>query len=617
MRFQPHFSVSARFLALAALVAACTSIDPQAVEVHRALLSRSASPVDRLTTDVAWLADDAQEGRRAGTEAGLRAGTWIAARFAALGLEPAGERGFLQEFDVPRPVELGAGSAVQGVSRPDEVMPIFCSGGGEAVGEVTWRGYGIVSGEHKWNDFAESCSGRVVMIVRGTPPAPKVESNDAESAQNPHGNVQAGDGWGNAGSLFLKVMNAKRAGAVAVLVAPHPSQSDEPLPAFDFGRAAQSDVPALFISQRVANELVPNYAEAILALDQGSAPVAVRAAGSARVVADVRRAMGPATNVLARLRGRSSERCIVVGAHYDHLGYGGEGSLAGGAVREVHNGADDNASGTAVVLEMARELASGEPLACDVVFALWSGEELGLLGSEFWAKNPTVSLARVSANLNLDMVGRAGNGSMAVLGAGSCEPFETWLTELGPAVGLDLKVSRSGQGVGGSDHQTFLKRKIPALHFFTGVHADYHKPSDDVERFESEGAHKVARLGVEFVRRAAAAPALAWIEPPAPEATPGQARGGGFRVWFGSVPEYSYQGKGILLAGTSAGSPAEKAGLLAGDVLIQVGDVEIGSMNDFMYALQTYKPGDVVLSRFVRDGQTLSVRMTLTSREAQ
>jgi hypothetical protein len=254
-----------------------------------------------------------------------------------------------------------------------------------------------------------------------------------------------------------------------------------------------------------------------------------------------------------------------------------------------------------------------------VLFALWSGEELGLLGSEYWAQHPTVPIAHVVANLNLDMVGRAGKGSIAVLGVGSCAPFEAWMKEEGPTVGLDLKLSGSGEGIGGSDHQTFLKRKIPALFFFSGVHADYHKPSDDTERFEADGAQKVAALGIDVVRRLCSAKELAWVDPPAPETVNPSApkAGGGFRVWFGTVPEYSFEGPGLLLAGTSAGSPAEKAGMLKGDILLQVGDIEIANINDFMYALQTYKPGDVVLARFLRDNKEESVRVTLATRDAQ
>jgi len=339
-------------------------------------------------------------------------------------------------------------------------------------------------------------------------------------------------------------------------------------------------------------------------------------APTARVRADVERAKGPAYNVLARLPGVDSSRVVLVGAHYDHLGYGGEGSLAPDAQGQVHNGADDNASGTAAVLEIARRAKSGAKPACDVVFALWSGEELGLLGSEHWAQHPTVPLERVVANLNLDMVGRAESGALSVLGVGSAEPFESWLSSAAQHAGFELKLNRSGQGVGGSDHQTFLKRRIPALHFFTGVHADYHKPSDDVDKFEANGAARVAFLCAEVVARIEGAPRLAWGDPPKSDENQ-ERTGGRFSVWFGTVPEYSYEGVGLLLSGTSAGSPAEKAGMLAGDVLIRVGDIQIDTIHDFVFALQTYKPGDVVLAKFLRDGVEESVRVTLSTRDAQ
>jgi hypothetical protein len=595
--------------------------------------ARVAAPdATRLLAHVAWLADDAQEGRRAGTEAGERAGKWIAARLDELGLEPLGDAGtFSQSFDVPLPAKLGPASGVAllaplaneapletRLAAQGEVEPLFCSSGGRAQGALAFRGYGVINAENNWHDYdgeRGQVAGRVVLIVRGTPAskAPAAEPTDA------HGAVQPGDGWGSSGSLFMKVMNAKRHGAVAVLVAPHPSQRDEALPEFDHSRAAQAGIPALAIRYDVALRLLPEYEALVAAIDADGAD-AGRAddtrAPQLAVNADVERGKGPAYNVLARLPGADSSRVVLVGAHYDHLGHGGEGSLSPGTHGEIHNGADDNASGTAAVIEIARLLAArGEP-ACDIVFALWSGEELGLLGSEYWAQHPTLELSRVVAKLNLDMVGRAGKGSLAVLGVGSAEPFESWLNEAGPRSGLDLKLNRSGQGVGGSDHQTFLKRKIPALHFFSGVHADYHKPSDDVERFEAEGTAKVVGLCVELIARIQNARQLAWIEPPAPEQG-GMRIGAPMRVWFGTVPEYSYEGKGLLLAGTSAGSPAEKAGMLAGDVLVQVGDVKVDTIQDFMYALQIYKAGDVVLAKFLRDGVEESTRVTLATRDAQ
>ena len=306
---------------------------------------------------------------------------------------------------------------------------------------------------------------------------------------------------------------------------------------------------------------------------------------------------------------------MVVGAHYDHLGHGGTGSLAPGQLGEIHNGADDNASGTAVVMELARLFVSNPPERGQILFALWSGEELGLLGSEHWARNPTVPLDEVRTNVNLDMVGRAGEGVLQVLGAGTAAEFESWLAEAGPAAELELRVSLSGQGLGGSDHQTFLKRSIPALHLFSGVHTDYHKPSDDIEGFEAEGARRVTVLSRELLRRSLAAESLAYVEPQVDE-SPGAARGG-FNVWFGSVPDYVGVDYGVLLSGTSAGSPAERAGLFGGDILIGMGDVELATIYDFVYALQKYKPGDVVPVRYLREEEEHEVLVTLASRSVE
>jgi hypothetical protein len=590
-------------------------------------LEADAQAEQRLVDDVTWLAADDQEGRRAGTEAGERVALWLGRRFDELGLVPAGEGGWLQEFSVPLPVRDGGESELafggQTLRGPQHLLPLFCSDGAAAKGPLAWGGYGVANAEAGWDDYAfarnnRSLAGAVVLIVRGLPPRAGETASADETAL-----VQSGGGWGNSGSLFTKVMTAKRLGAAAVLVAPHPdAPRDEALMAFDSTRSAQSSIPCAMISLALARKLEPAYDAFVERLDGGEGPAAFRpmTAPAVALTCDVRREHGAAFNVLARLPGATSERAIVIGAHYDHLGLGGDGSLAPDAHGEIHNGADDNASGTAAVLELARRLKSGPQPGCDVIFALWSGEELGLLGSEHWAQQPTLPLERVAANLNLDMVGRAGDGKLAVLGVGTAAPFESWLLADGGRAGLDLALSASGQGVGGSDHQTFLKRKIPALHFFSGVHPDYHKPSDDTERFEAGGTLRVVELVQRLTLEAAAAPALAYVEPPRVEgeAQAESARlGAGWRVWFGSVPEYSFEGPGLLLSGTSEGSPAERAGLLAGDVITQVGEIEVETIYDFMHALQTYKAGDVVLTRFQRDGAPHEVRVTLATRDAQ
>jgi Zn-dependent M28 family amino/carboxypeptidase len=588
-----------------------------------------APEAGRLAQDVRWLADDARQGRRAGTRGEEQAARWLAQRLEALGLEPAGTDGFLQAFEVPLPVRDGGGSSVevragdQRVVAPaegqkDGLVPLFCSAAGTVEGPLVFAGYGISDADLGRDDYAGlNVSEAVVLIVRGTPPdalLPKAEpAPAAETPANPHGAAQPQTrSWGGAGALFYKVMEAKRRGAKAVIVAQHPTSS-EPMLVFGEGGGAEARIPALHASAAVAEALFPGYAGRVARLDAGESAGAAEPS-VAKLVADVVRERGTAHNVLGRLRGKSAEETLVIGAHFDHLGHGGSGSLAPGEFGQIHNGADDNASGTAVVLELARVLGGGPRPSQDVVFALWSGEELGLLGSEHWARNPTFPLDSVQANLNLDMVGRADAGKLSVLGAGSARPFEALLEGAGPRAGLTLEVSLSGQGVGGSDHQTFLKRQIPALHFFSGLHADYHRPSDDTERFERDGAAKVAALVLDLVDDLAAAGELVWI-PPAKEAA--GATPGGFKTRFGSIPDYAFDGTGMRLDGTSPGGPAEKAGLLRGDVIVGVGDQRIDGLGDFMLMLNTHKPGDVLAMKILRDGAEETVQVTLESSQIE
>ncbi|HEX6883162.1 MAG TPA: M28 family peptidase, partial [Planctomycetota bacterium] len=505
------------------------------------------------------------------------------------------------------------------VSEPGELVPLFCSAGGTVEGPLVFAGYGIADADLGRDDFAGlNLAESVVVIVRGTPPesllpAPAAAAGAGEAPANPHGAAQPQRAsWGGAGAIFYKVMEAKRRGAKAVIVAQHPAR-EEALLAFHEGGGAEAKIPAFNASAALIERVLPGYAERVARLDAGEALTPPGEARSGLVVADVTRARGPARNVLGRLRGTDSSRVLVLGAHFDHLGHGGSGSLAPGEQGQIHNGADDNASGTAAVLEVARCLATGPQPACDVVFALWSGEELGLLGSEHWARQPTFPLDSVVANLNLDMVGRAQSGKLAILGAGSAKEFSGLVALSAPRAGLAPDVSLSGQGVGGSDHQTFLKREIPALHFFTGLHTDYHRPSDDYERFEPEGTAKVAALVLDLVDDLARAE-LAWVPPAKSDAQPTP---GGFKTRFGSIPDYAFDGTGMRLDGTSPGGPAEKAGLLRGDVILAVGDTKIDALGDFMHALNSHKPGDVVTVRFLRDGTEETCQVTLESSQVE
>ena len=614
--------------------AACSSPLAERDAASRAPVT--SADAARLELDVRWLADDARAGRRSGTKEAEDAGKWLALRLAEIGLEPLGEEGYLQGFEVALEPEDGGQSDVvlfAGGSRgaevrgADDVSPLFCAERGRVEGPLVWCGYGIENQDRGRDDFAgKDLKGAIAFIVRGAPDLPEeappaaeasphaAAANPHASAANPHDtSIASGtEGWGASASIFVKVMTAKRLGAAGVILAPSPR--GEPLLRFDAGHGARAGVPAVAVSAAAAETLFPGWKARADAAEAAAAPGEDRRAA---VFADVVREKGRAYNVLARLPGRDRDRSVVVGAHYDHLGRGGSGSLAPDAAGQIHNGADDNASGTAAVLEIARILAAGPPPACDVVLALWSGEEEGLLGSEHWAEHPTTPIAGVTSNLNLDMVGRAGNGKLQVLGAGTSSVFAGWMQDAGDDSKLDLTVSVSGGALGGSsDHQTFLKRRIPALHLFSGLHGDYHKPTDDIERFEAEGTAKVVELGVDLTRRMADAGRIDFVEPKVDKERQEQAQGG-FRTRFGALPSYSYDGEGVLMDGTSGGSPAERAGFLKGDVIIAMGDVKIANVYDMTYALNLYKPGDVVLVKFKRDGAEQQTKVTLASRAVE
>jgi Zn-dependent M28 family amino/carboxypeptidase len=309
-------------------------------------------------------------------------------------------------------------------------------------------------------------------------------------------------------------------------------------------------------------------------------------------------------------QGTLAGQAVVVGAHYDHLGLGGFASLDPDSVGVVHNGADDNGSGTAGLLEIARTLAlrrSGE-IRTLVVIA-FTGEELGLLGSDYYVKHPVVPIESTLAMINLDMVGRLRDDRVTVFGTETAREFPALLDSLGIAVGLG--VAGSGDGYGRSDQSSFYAADVPVLHFFTGTHEDYHRASDDPGRINLEGVARIATLASGLAWALATRPeALTFVdaEPPAPVS------GGGYGAYLGTIPDMSESPGGVRLTGVRAGSPAEAAGIQAGDIIVRIGDHEVKDLYAMTDALRAYKPGDSVIVAVMRNGKRLDLRATLSRR---
>ncbi len=296
-----------------------------------------------------------------------------------------------------------------------------------------------------------------------------------------------------------------------------------------------------------------------------------------------------------------AENTVVVGAHFDHLGMGGEGSLYRGEEPAIHNGADDNASGVAVVLDLIQDLKDTNT-NYNYLFILFSAEEIGLLGSNYYVKNPTIELENVNYMINLDMVGRLNEeNALAVHGVGTSPVFSQTLF----ANNTGFKLTEKESGVGPSDHTSFYLADIPVLHFFTGQHEDYHRPGDDSEKLNYEGMEQISQYLMAIITDLDDDPKLEFRKTKnESEETPS------FKVTLGVVPDYLFDGKGMRLDGVSEDRPAQKAGLQKGDVVIKVGDYEITDMMSYMKSLSKFEKGMKTMVVVDRNGEELEFEVT-------
>jgi hypothetical protein len=355
-------------------------------------------------------------------------------------------------------------------------------------------------------------------------------------------------------------------------------------------------------------------AESAEAIDQTGTPRSYLVPGTRiRLEVSLVRQRGTAMNVIGVLSGRDStlaDQAIVVGAHYDHLGRGGEGSLAPDQVGTIHPGADDNASGTAAVMGLARAFAGAGGSPRTLVFVAFAGEEMGLLGSSHYVRQPAVPLARTVLMLNLDMVGRLRDGKLYVAGVDSGQGLREIVTAAGGA-GLDLQLR--GDPYAPSDHTAFYGAGVPVIFLFTGAHADYHRPSDTWEKLNPMGLETVTAFAARLIATVAGeARPPAYVRLAAP---PAPARGAGYGPFFGVIPEFGEEARsGVPISGVRPGSPAEKAGVKAGDVIVMFGGVTVKNLEDLTFALRAKRPGDQVEVRVLRDGAEHRLNAVLEER---
>jgi aminopeptidase YwaD len=652
-----RFSVYLLLLALGCALAPAQQPAQQAV----------APSAERLREHITYLASDALEGRRTGSPGANDAAHYIAGEFQRLGLRPGvplnrstrlrGEAlaQYQQRFPYVARVELGKantlsahptnGAAID-LRVGKDWMPLgFSSNARVENAPAVFVNYGVTSAELKYDDYSSGkAKDKVAIALAGVP-----------DGDNPHGQFARYE------EVRWKAIAARNAGAKALIVVAHEENFNEDrLTRLHYDNSGgDAGLPVVVISRQVVSAfLVPYNTRSLTNLEKDISRVSLAklapppgwslekenfsiptTAGEVTLSTEIVRHEVAASNVVGILEGsdpRLQSEAIVIGAHYDHLGRGGEGSLAP-REGEIHHGADDNASGVAGLLELARVFSSQQPKPKrTIVFIAFSGEEEGLLGSNYYVNHPLVPLANTVAMINMDMIGRMKNNKLIVGGVGTAQEWRGWLDQANTAVGTTATMRRptaddasppgtpqanfvrqfdltlNEDGYGPSDHSSFYAKQVPVLFFWTGSHEDYHKPSDTADKInypdEARILALVARI-VQDIDKSDKRPAFAVAKSESP------GRSTGFRVYLGTIPNYAETSDGLLLDGVRDDSPAAKAGVKAGDKIVKLAGRDVRNVYDYTYALGEMKAGQEYEIEVMRGGERLKLKITPAARK--
>ena len=581
---------------------------------------------------IEFLADDALEGRMTGSKGAKRAAAHIATEFEELGLKPINnEANYFQEFEFTAGRQIIAEENSFHITRhmhatkqtmefsvEQDFQPLSFSRNGVVEGEVVFVGYGLtVPGElgEGYDAYAGlNVKDKIVVALRYAP-----EAVDPERRQQL--NRYAG--------LRYKAMQAREHGAQAFLVVAGPNSPNAgQLIPLDFDSSlANSGIVAASISDTVANALFAPSGKDLKEVQSGLDVENPHFLGQfpltdvkVKIVVSVEKVKKTDRNVVAMLAPAQltdDTEYVVVGAHYDHIGYGEIGSLARKDEEgQIHNGADDNASGTAVVLELAATLSKAskehpEKFNRGVIFALWSGEELGLIGSTHFVNHPVVPLNKVVAYINFDMVGRLRDNKLILQGVDSSSVWTKLIEKRNVPIGFNLTLQADPYLP--TDVTAFYPKEVPVLSFFTGGHEDYNRPTDDIETLNYDGLERISKLAYGIVLDVIRTPE----RPEYVQVERSQSEGGSrdtLRAYLGTIPDYTTEGAGVKLSGVRAGGPADKAGLKGGDVIVEFGGQKIANIYDYTYALDAVKIGQPVEVVVMREGKQVKLTVVPEAR---
>jgi aminopeptidase YwaD len=546
------------------LVVACSTI-------KQVSLTDDALKVN-LKRHISTLASDEYQGRETGTQGEELAMNYVLSQFKEGGLKSKGEKGFIQEFSFTEGANIGKSTQLYINSKAfklnEDFYPLQYSGNGIFIGYTVKVGYGIYSPQLNRDDYNGKVNiAKKIFVIESSSP----DGND------PHGKFGDYD-------LGQRVSYAVSRGAAGVIFINSDTTADDPKADF-MHKFTSSTVPVVFAKGEAArmlkNDVITNCV----------------------VGATIEKIEKKGHNVIGYVNNHAATT-VVIGAHYDHLGMGGESSLYRGAPA-IHHGADDNASGTAALIEVARYLRGKSGQTNNYLFIAFSGEEKGLLGSNYFVKHPTIDFKSVNYMINMDMVGRIKPDEPALIinGVGT-SPL--WKNVIDTAGMNDLRIKTTQSGIGPSDQTSFYLDSIPVLFFFSGTHSDYHKPSDVESNINYDGEVKIIHTVEQIVDALNNKGKLPFIKTK-DDSNSDVPR---FKVTLGVVPDYAFEGEGLRIDGVSDGKPAFKAGLQRGDIVIQLGPNKITDMTAYMKALGKFNKGETTRVKVKRGAEVIERDVT-------
>lgn len=560
-----------------------------------------------------YLASDELKGRDTGTEECLKAARYIENEFKKYGLLPFFDESYLQEFPFISSIQLTDNNALAITLPNTELNPVLhkdyitvpFSGNADVDAEIVFAGFGISAPELEYDDYENlDVEGKVVVVLRNHP-----------DQDNPHSEFD------KFSPLRKKSSVARDKGAVGIIFVngyEEFKQGDD-LVDFTYDRGgAVTGFAIANVKREIIEEIFNSkgmsfktHNENIIAEKKPASFIFENA--NAKLSTGVEEIETISWNVAGFIPGNGlkyANEYVVLGAHFDHLGMGGSNSLYQGDNPQVHNGADDNASGTTGLLELAEKFASvQDKLNRSILFVAFSGEEYGLLGSSYFVNNMPINADQVATMINMDMIGRLNDEkSLIVYGTGTSTDWKDVLSDINV---YDFSLTFNDDGYGPSDHSSFYAKEIPVLFFFTGTHTDYHKPSDDADKIEAAGEEIVLKYIFDltsFIDRLIESPVYLLVEKKDMGQMPGR------KVWVGTIPDFAGEVDGYKISGVSEGGPAQLAGLQGGDIIIKFGEKKISNIYDFTYALADFVPGDKVVVVVKRGEEELTFELTLRSK---